>query len=64
LPLNGLTAATMNGSTFSEITFSLRTTPAILAGGIGLAVLTGLVGGFPAAVSASRRKITDLLRER
>jgi putative ABC transport system permease protein len=64
LPLNGLTAATMNGSTFSEITFSLRTTPAILIGGIALAVFTGLVGGFPAAVSASRRKITDLLRER
>lgn len=64
LPLNGLTAATMNGTTFSEITFSLRTTPAILAGGIALAVFTGLVGGFPAAVSASRRKITDLLRER
>jgi len=64
LPLNGLTAATMNGATFSEITFSLRTTPLILLGGIGLAVLTGLVGGFPAAVSASRRTITDLLRER
>jgi len=64
LPLNGLTAATMNGATFSEITFSLRTTPAILAGGIALAVFTGLIGGFPAAVSASRRQITDLLRER
>lgn len=64
LPLNGLTAATMNGATFSEITFSLRTTPVILLGGIGLAVLTGVIGGFPAAVSASRRTITDLLRER
>lgn len=64
LPLNGLTAATMNGVTFSEITFSLRTTPDILAWGILLAVLTGLIGGFPAALSASRRPITDLLRER
>jgi ABC-type antimicrobial peptide transport system permease subunit len=64
LPLNGMTAATMNGATFSEITFSLRTTPSILMGGIFLAVFTGLIGGFPAAVSASRRKITDLLRER
>jgi putative ABC transport system permease protein len=64
LPLNGLTAATMNGATFSEITFSLRTTPVILAVGIALAVGTGVIGGFPAAVSASRRTITDLLRER
>jgi putative ABC transport system permease protein len=64
LPLNGLTAATMNGLTFSEITFSLRTTPDILGWGILLAVLTGLIGGFPAAFSASRRPITELLRER
>jgi putative ABC transport system permease protein len=63
LPLNGLTAATMNGMTFSEITFALRTTPDILAGGVLLALLTGVVGGFPAAWSASRRPVTVLLRE-
>lgn len=64
LPLNGLTAATMNGLTFSEITFSLRTTPDILIGGVLLALVTGIIGGFPAALSASRRPVTVLLRER
>ncbi len=64
LPLNGLTAGTMNAVTFSEISFALRTTPGILAGGVLLALVTALIGGFPAAMSASRRQITSLLRER
>jgi putative ABC transport system permease protein len=63
LPLNGITAATMNGVTFSEITFSLRTAPWILGMGVLLALGTGVVGGFPAAWSAARRPITELLRE-
>jgi putative ABC transport system permease protein len=64
LPLNLLTAGTLNLITYSEITFSLRTTPAILLGGVLLALLTGLLGGFPAAWSAARRPVVDLLRER
>jgi ABC-type lipoprotein release transport system permease subunit len=63
LPLNGLQAGTMNQFTFSEITFALRTTPGILLGGILLATLTALLGGLPPAISASRKKITDLLRQ-
>lgn len=64
LPLNGITAGTTNFVTFSEISFQLRTTPGILVGGVALAVLTGLIGGFPAALAASRRQITLLLRDR
>lgn len=63
LPLNGFTAGTMNQATFSEVTFALRTTPAILTVGVLLATLTALIGGIPPAWSASRRKITELLRE-
>ncbi len=63
LPLNSITAGTMNGVTFSEISFSLRTTPQILASGIFLAVITGVLGGLPPAIAASRRPITQLLRE-
>ena len=63
LPLNGLQAGTMNNVSFSEITFALRTTPDILLGGILLATVTAVIGGLPPAVSASRRKITDLLRQ-
>lgn len=64
LPLNGISAATMNGVTFSEITFNLRTAPWILGMGVLLALGTGIVGGLPAAWSAARRPITELLRER
>lgn len=63
LPLNSLTAGTMNGVTFSEISFNLRTTPTILLSGILLAVVTGVLGGLPPAIAASRRPITTLLRE-
>ncbi len=63
LPLNSITAGTMNGTTFSEISFNLRTTPQILLSGILLAVFTGVLGGLPPAIAASRRPITTLLRE-
>jgi len=64
LPLNGLTAGTTNFITFSEISFQLRTTPAILVQGIVLAMITGLIGGVLPALAASRRPITLLLRDR
>lgn len=63
LPLNGITTGTTNFLTFSEITFALRTTPPILAQGIVLAVVTGVLGGLVPAISASRRPIAELLRD-
>jgi putative ABC transport system permease protein len=63
LPLNGVTTGTTNFLTFSEITFSLRPSPGILSGGIVLAILTGLLGGFLPAWGASRRPIATLLRD-
>lgn len=63
LPLDGLSAGTTNFITFSEITFELTLTPALLAAGVGLAVVTGVLGGLPPAVAASRRGISGLLRE-
>jgi putative ABC transport system permease protein len=62
LPLNGITAGTTNFVTFSEISFTLRTTPDVLAGGVLLAVLTGLVGGIAPAWTASRMPILEALR--
>jgi ABC-type lipoprotein release transport system permease subunit len=62
LPLNGISTGTTNYVTFSEISFSLRTTPDVLLQGIVLAVLTGVVGGLVPAFSASRRPIAELLR--
>jgi ABC-type lipoprotein release transport system permease subunit len=63
LPLNSITTGTTNFVTFSEITFSLRTTPTILLQGILLAIATGVLGGLVPAWSASRRPIAALLRE-
>jgi putative ABC transport system permease protein len=63
LPLNAVTAGTMNQANFSELTFALRTTPTALISGVLLAVLTGVIGGLPPAVRAARRSISDLLRE-
>ncbi|MCA9727288.1 MAG: ABC transporter permease [Candidatus Eisenbacteria bacterium] len=64
LPLNGVSTGTTNFLTFSEVTFGLRTGPQEMIGGVLLAVLTGVIGGLPPAVSAARREITALLRER
>jgi putative ABC transport system permease protein len=62
LPLNSISTGTTNFVTFSEITFSLRTTPRALLGGVLLAVLTGVVGGLPPAWSAARKKIPEAMR--
>ena len=64
LPLNGISTGTTNFLTFSEVTFGLRTGPREMIGGVLLAVFTGVIGGLPPAVSAARREITTLLRER
>ena len=63
LPLNGMTTGTTNFVTFSELSFTLRTTPGVLALGVGLAVGTAVLGGLPPAIAAARRPITALLRE-
>lgn len=63
LPLNGIDAGTTNFVTFSEITFELATSPMVLAVGVVLAILTGIIGGFAPALSASRRPISSSLRE-
>jgi len=63
LPLNGINAGTTNFLTFSEITFQLSTSPMVLAAGILIAVLTGVLGGFPPALAAARQPIANALRE-
>lgn len=62
LPLNALTTGTTNFSTFSEISFALRTSPDVLITGLLLAVITGVIGGLPAAWRASRMQISEAIR--
>jgi putative ABC transport system permease protein len=63
LPMNGISAATANFETFSEVMFHFRLTPKILAQGIVFAMAVGLVGGYLPARRAARLKLITLLRD-
>ena len=62
LPFNGLSTGTANQ--FSEITFSFRFGPRVLAQGVMLALVMGLLGGLLPAIRAVRLNIITALRER
>ena len=49
---NGIVTGTTNWSSFSEIAFSFRVTPALLLVGMIFAVVMGIVGGFFPALRA------------
>ncbi|MEQ1828642.1 MAG: ABC transporter permease [Pirellula sp.] len=63
LPLNGLSSGTLNWATFSEITFSFRFGPSVLARGVMMALIMGLLGGLFPAIRAVRMRIIDSLRQ-
>ncbi len=60
---NGYQAATLNFQTFSQVVFAFKVTPGLLASGIGLALLLGILGGIFPAVRAARLPIATALRE-
>lgn len=61
--MGGIQTGTMNASTFTEIAFTFDFGPAVLARGIFLAIVMGLLGGFLPALRAVRMKVVDALRE-
>jgi putative ABC transport system permease protein len=63
LPMQGLSAATANFETFSEVLFSFRLTPAILLQGMIFALAVGIIGGFLPARRAAAVRLIDLLKE-
>ena len=63
LPFNGMTTGTSNAVTFSEIVFSLRTTPVVVGVAIAFAIIMGLFGGMAPAWHAARRDILGALRD-
>lgn len=63
LPLNGVTTGIGNFATFSETSFSLQVSPAIMAAGIVFAMLLGAVGGLLPARNAAAKEILVALRE-
>ncbi|MCZ2155457.1 MAG: ABC transporter permease [Bryobacterales bacterium] len=63
LPLNNLETGIGNSVTFSETTFNLRITPAIMATGIAFALVIGGLGGLIPAASAARKEILTALKQ-
>ncbi len=62
-PVNGLTTASGQTPSFSEVAFAFQITPDILAWGLLFATTMGLFGGLLPAFRAARRPITLALRE-
>jgi ABC-type lipoprotein release transport system permease subunit len=62
LPINGVVTSTTNWASFSEIAFSFRITPGLLAAGVVFAVVMGMLGGFFPARRASRVPVVQAIR--
>ena len=54
--------STTNWSSFSDIAFSFRVTPLLLALGLAFAVVMRVVGGFFPALRAARLQVVQALR--
>lgn len=59
---NGYTAVTTSGN-FLAVQLNFAVTPALIAQGIGCALIVGLIGGFFPALRAGRMAIATALRE-
>jgi putative ABC transport system permease protein len=60
--MQAVDVSTTNFSTFSELAFQFRLTPAIAVQALFFALAMGVVGGFVPAWRAARMKIVDCLR--
>ncbi|MEO8450309.1 MAG: ABC transporter permease [Gemmatimonadota bacterium] len=63
LPINGLVTSTTNWSSFSEVAFAFRVTPALLLNGMIFALVMGVVGGLLPARAAAKQHVVDALRQ-
>lgn len=63
LPFNGMSTATSNAVTFSEVEFSMRITLQVVISAVIFAVIMGLIGGVAPAWGAARREILAALRD-
>jgi ABC-type lipoprotein release transport system permease subunit len=62
LPINGLVTSTTNWANFSEVAFSFRVTPGLLASGVAFAIVMGVLGGFFPAWRAAKLPVIQALR--
>jgi putative ABC transport system permease protein len=63
LPVHGLSTGTTNFSSFSEVAFKFKITPALLVGGLIFSAVMGAVGGLLPAIRAARIPVARALRE-
>jgi putative ABC transport system permease protein len=63
LPVHGLSTGTTNFSSFTEVAFKFRITPALMAGGLVFSAVMGAVGGLLPAIRAARIPVARALRE-
>ena len=63
LPVHGLSTGAMNMTSFSELAFKFRITPALLASGLMFSAVMGAVGGLLPAIRAARIPVARALRE-
>ena len=63
LPVHGLSTGTTSFSSFSEVAFKFRITPALLAGSLMFSAVMGAVGGLLPAIRAARIPVARALRE-
>ena len=63
LPLNGIVTGTTNFTSFSELTFAFRVTPAALLTGLVFSAVMGFAGGFVPALKAARQPLAAALRD-
>lgn len=63
LPLNNLETGISSFTTFTEIIFSFRVSPQIMAAGLVFALLVGAIGGLLPARSAANKQILTSLRQ-
>lgn len=62
LPIHGVSTGTLNFSTFAELAFRFRITPAMFFLGIAFSAVMGAVGGLLPAMLAARQTIVQSLR--
>jgi putative ABC transport system permease protein len=63
LPVHGISTGAMNMTSFSELAFKFRITPALLGAGLVFSALMGAVGGLLPALRAARIPVARALRE-
>lgn len=63
LAVHGMSTGTTNWTSFSEVAFKFRITPALLLGGLVFAAIMGVLGGLLPAIRAARTPIARALRE-